>query len=101
MHLVFQLSVPPHQSFHHFDSVQLPEHVHLVLQLLDQLPGAAPNVLLCYPVVLSFLIALLLREVTDAPGAYMIRVNNGRVMRKQDTANSPFPFPVDDLGGSL
>jgi hypothetical protein len=59
-HFVLQVLVPPHQALHQVDPVQLPEKVHLLLELLDELLVAPPDILLRYSVVLPFLVPLLL-----------------------------------------
>jgi hypothetical protein len=109
VHLVLQVLVPSHKSFHHLDSVQFAEEFHFLLELLDQLLVAAPDILLRYSVVLPFLVALLLREVADAPGACPCTLSQHSDvilgMGVQGVAvvlrDSPFPFPLAGLGGSL
>jgi hypothetical protein len=101
MNLVFQLFVPSYQAFCHLDTFELLENVHLLLQLFDELRVAAPDIQLGYSVVLSLLVPLLLREVTDTPGACSLpssRSVKADQSNSNGNVNLPFPFPLEGLG---
>jgi hypothetical protein len=101
MNLVFQLLVTSYQAFCHLNAFEFLENVHLLLQLFDELLVAAPDILLGYSVVLSLLVPLLLREVTDTPGACSFpspRSAKAGQENSNGNANVPFPFPLDGFG---